>query len=276
MRPITDRNGGRWPVRSCAALSYRVSIVLTFRVLGPLAAHLDGEPVALGRPRQRSVLARLLAAGGRAVPVDRLIDDLYAHEVPPKALAAVQSYVSNLRRALEPGRSPRAPAGVLVTQPPGYALRLEAGAVDAWRFESIVSDPAAGHERLAEALALWQGPAYQEFAGAHWADAEAARLEELRSSAVERHADAVIRLGRAAAAVPDLERLAGEHPLREGAWALLARALYRCGRQGEALGALRRARAHLAEELGVDPGPELRRLEQDILAQAAHLSEAWL
>ncbi|WP_345563150.1 BTAD domain-containing putative transcriptional regulator [Nonomuraea rosea] len=246
--------------------------MLTFRVLGPLAAHLDGEPVALGRPRQRSVLARLLAAGGQAVPVDRLIDDLYAGEAPPKALAAVQSYVSNLRRALEPGRSPRAPAGVLVTQAPGYALRLEAGAVDAWRFESLVSDPAAGHERLAEALRLWRGPAYQEFAGAHWADAEVARLEELRLSAIERHADAVIRLGGAAGAVPELERLVGEHPLREGAWALLARALYRGGRQGEALGALRRARTHLAEELGVDPGPELRRLEADILAQATHLS----
>ncbi|MEV0378665.1 BTAD domain-containing putative transcriptional regulator [Nonomuraea sp. NPDC050643] len=248
--------------------------MLTFHVLGPLAARLDGEPVALGRPRQRSVLGRLLAAGGQVVPVDRLIDDLYAGEAPPKALAAVQSYVSNLRRALEPGRSPRAQAGVLVTQPPGYALRLEAGAVDAWRFESVVGDPAAGHERLAEALALWHGPAYQEFAGAHWADAEAGRLEELRLSAVERHAGAVIGLGRAAQAVPELERLAGEHPLREGAWALLARALYRCGRQGEALGALRRARAHLAAELGVDPGPELRRLEEDILAQAAHLSEA--
>ncbi|SEG93457.1 Transcriptional regulatory protein, C terminal [Nonomuraea solani] len=248
--------------------------MLTFRVLGPLAAHLDGEPVALGRPRQRSVLARLLAAGGQVVPVDRLIDDLYAGEVPPKALAAVQSYVSNLRRALEPGRSPRAQAGVLVTQPPGYALRLEAGAVDAWRFEALAGDPDAGHERLAEALALWHGPAYQEFAGAHWADAEASRLEELRLSTVERHAGAVIRIGGAARAVPELERLAAEHPLREGAWALLARALYRCGRQGEALGALRRARAHLAEELGVDPGPELRRLEADILAQAAHLSEA--
>ncbi|MFI7707958.1 BTAD domain-containing putative transcriptional regulator [Nonomuraea sp. NPDC049480] len=248
--------------------------MLTFSVLGPLAAHLDGEPVGLGRPRQRSVLARLLAAGGQAVPVDRLIDDLYADEVPPKALAAVQSYVSNLRRALEPDRSPRSPAGVLVTQPPGYALRLAADAVDAWRFESMVSDPAATHERLAEALGLWHGPAYQEFAGAHWADAEASRLEELRLSTIERHADAVIRLGRAARAVPDLERLAGEHPLREAAWALLARALYRCGRQGEALGALRRARAHLVEELGVDPGPELRRLEEDILAQAAHLSEA--
>ncbi|WP_214321420.1 AfsR/SARP family transcriptional regulator [Nonomuraea sediminis] len=247
--------------------------MLTFRVLGPLAAHLDGEPVVLGRPRQRSVLGRLLAAGGQVVPVDRLIDDLYADEVPPKALAAVQSYVSNLRRALEPGRSPRSPAEVLVTRPPGYALDLRAEAVDAWRFESLVRDPAAGPERLAEALALWHGPAYQEFAGFHWADAEAGRLEELRLSTMERHAAVVIGHGGAAVAVPDLERLVGEHPLREGAWALLARALYRAGRQGEALGAIRRARAHLAEELGVDPGPELRRLEEDILAQAAHLSE---
>lgn len=247
--------------------------MLTFQVLGPLAARVDGEPLALGRPRQRSVLARLLAAGGQVVPVDRLIDDLYSDEVPPKALAAVQSYVSNLRRALEPDRSPRAPAGVLVTVSPGYAVRLDAAAVDAWRFESLVRDPAADHDTLAEALRLWRGPAYQEFAGLHWADAEAARLAELRLSAMERHADAVIGLGGAAQAVPDLERLVGEHPLREGAWALLARALYRGGRQGEALGALRRARAHLAEELGVDPGPELRRLEEDILAQAAHLSE---
>lgn len=218
-------------------------------------------------------MARLLAATGQVVPVDRLIDDLYSDEVPPKALASVQSYVSNLRRALEPGRAPRTAAGVLVTAPPGYALRLAPSAVDAWRFESLIRDPDAAPEQLAEALRLWQGPAYQEFAGQHWADAEAARLEELRLSAVERHADALIRLGGAARAVPDLELVVGEHPLREAAWGLLARALYRCGRQGEALAALRRARAHLAEELGVDPGPSLRQLEADLLAQAPHLTE---
>ncbi|MFI6536117.1 BTAD domain-containing putative transcriptional regulator [Nonomuraea sp. NPDC050547] len=247
--------------------------MLTFQVLGPLTVHVDDEPLVLGRPRQRSVLARLLAAGGQVVPVDRLIDDLYADEAPPKALAAVQSYISNLRRALEPGRSPRSTGGVLVTVPPGYAVRLPADAVDAWRFESLVRDPSADATALAEALALWRGPAYQEFAGLAWADAEAARLDELRASAVERHAGELIGQGGAARAVPDLERLVGAYPLREGAWALLARALYRCGRQGEALGALRRARAHLVEELGVDPGPELRRLEEDILAQAAHLSD---
>ncbi|MGI5291978.1 BTAD domain-containing putative transcriptional regulator [Nonomuraea polychroma] len=251
-----------------------MGIIVTFQVLGPLAAHFGDEQVQLGRPRQRSVLARLLAAGGQVVSVDRLIEDLYSGEAPPRALAAVQAYVSNLRRALEPDRPPRAPASVLVTAPPGYAIKVDPDEVDAWRFARMVRDPAATPEILAAALALWRGPAYAEFAGAHWADAEASRLEELRLSAVERHADAVIRLGGAAAAVPDLERLLDEHPLREGAWALLARALYRCERQGEALAALRRARARLVEELGVDPGPELRRLEADILAQAPHLTEA--
>ncbi|MGW4797271.1 BTAD domain-containing putative transcriptional regulator [Nonomuraea sp. NPDC004297] len=242
-------------------------------MLGPLAACFDGEPVALGRPRQRSVIARLLAAGGQVVSVDRLIEDVYADEVPPKALAAVQAYISNLRRVLEPDRPPRAPAKVLVTVPPGYAISVDPVAVDAWAFERAVRDPTGTPEKLAKALELWRGPAYAEFMGAHWADAEIARLDELRLSALERHADAVIRSRGAASVVPDLERLVDEHPLRERAWALLARALYRCGRQGEALSALRRARARLAEDLGIDPGPELRQLEADVLAQAAHLTE---
>ncbi|TMR87978.1 BTAD domain-containing putative transcriptional regulator, partial [Nonomuraea basaltis] len=248
-------------------------------MLGPLTAAIDGDPVDLGRPRQRSVVARLLAARGHVVPVDRLIDDLYDEAAPPRALAAVQAYVSRLRRALEPGRPPRSPAAVLVTVPPGYAMRLDVAAVDAWQFEDAVRsgaglrNAAEVHRALAAALRLWHGPPYQEFAGMHWADPEITRLEELRLTAIERHAAAAIRLGLAAQVVPDLERLVGEHPLREGAWGSLARALYRCGRQGEALAALRRARAHLAEELGVDPGPELRRLEEDILAQAPHLTE---
>ncbi|HEX4817751.1 MAG TPA: BTAD domain-containing putative transcriptional regulator [Nonomuraea sp.] len=249
-------------------------MVLTFEVLGPLAAYLDGKPVPLGRPRQRSVIARLLAAGGQVVSVDRLIEDLYSGEVPPRALGAVQAYISNLRRALEPDRPPRTPANVLVTVPPGYAIRVDPDMVDAWRFERTARDPAATPERLAEALESWRGPAYAEFAGVRWADAEISRLEELRLSTLERYADAMIRLGGAGSTVPDLERLVDEHPLREKAWALLARALYRCGRQGEALGALRRARARLVEELGVDPGPELRRLEADILEQASHLAES--
>ena len=248
------------------------------RVLGPLEVTVDGAPADVGGPRQRCVLARLIAEHGRVVSADRLIEDLYAEEAPPKALAAVQSYVSHLRRALEPGRAARAPAGVLVTSPPGYAVRLGREVVDAWSFEDEVhqaaglDDPAAVHSRLSAALASWRGAAFEEFGGLPWADLEASRLEELRLTAVEMRADAALRLGRAAQMVADLNRLTAEHPLREEAWRLLALALYQSGRQGDALAALRRARARLAEDLGVDPGPALRELEDGILAQAPHLS----
>ena len=125
---------------------------------------------------------------------------------------------------------------------------------------------------LSAALAYWRGAAFEEFGGLPWADLEASRLEELRLTAMEMHADAALRLGRAAQAVADLDRLTAEHPLREEAWRLLALALYQSGRQGDALAALRRARAQLAADLGVDPGPALRELEDGILAQAPHLS----
>ena len=248
------------------------------RVLGPLEVTVNSAPADVGGPRQRCVLARLIAAHGQVVSADRLIEDLYADEAPPKALAAVQSYISHLRRALEPGRAARSPAGVLVTSPPGYAVRLGREAVDAWSFEDEVhqaaglDDPAAVHARLSSALASWHGTAFQEFGGLPWADLEATRLEELRLMATERLADAALRLGRAAQAVAGLNRLTTEHPLREEAWRLLALALYQSGRQGDALAALRRARARLAADLGVDPGPALRELENDILAQAPHLS----
>jgi DNA-binding SARP family transcriptional activator len=251
--------------------------VIEIRVLGPLEVTVDGATADLGGPRQRSVLARLVAAHGRVVSADRLIEDLYADEAPPRALAAVQSYVSHLRRALEPGRTARTQPSALVTSPPGYALRLDDDAVDAWTFEDEVhraaglADAAAVHERLSAALAAWHGPAFQEFGGLAWADLEAVRLDELRLTATERLADAALTLGRAAEVVADLDRLAIEHPLREEAWRLLALALYQAGRQGDALAALRRARARLAADLGVDPGPALRDLEDAILAQAPHL-----
>ena len=250
------------------------------RVLGPLEVTVDGAPADVGGPRQRCVLARLIAAQGRVVSADRLVEDLYADEAPPRALAAVQSYVSHLRRALEPGRAARAPAGVLVTSPPGYAVRLGREAVDAWSFEDEahqaagLDDPAAVHSRLSAALASWRGAAFEEFGGLPWADLEASRLEELRLTAAETRADAALRLGRAAQTVADLSQLTAEHPLREEAWRLLALALYQSGRQGDALAALRRARARLAADLGVDPGPALRELEEGILAQAPHLSAA--
>jgi len=252
--------------------------VIAVRVLGPIEVIVNGVPVNVGGPRQRCVLARLIAAHGEVVPAGRLIEDLYAGDAPPGAHAAVQSYVSRLRRALEPGRAAWARAGILVASPPGYAVRLGDGTVDAWSFEEEVrqaaglDDPAAVHARLSAALACWRGGAFEEFGGLPWADLEASRLEELRLAAMEARADAALRLGRAAHIVADLERLTAEHPLREEGWRLLALALYQSGRQGDALAALRRVGEMLAEELGVDPGPALRDLERDILAQEPHLS----
>ncbi|MEU0570077.1 BTAD domain-containing putative transcriptional regulator [Nonomuraea sp. NPDC005983] len=244
--------------------------MLTFTMLGPFQVRDDGVPLDLGGRRQQAVLARLLVAGGRAVPIATLIDELWPGTPPAQALSTIQGYVSRLRRALEPGRAPREQAEVLVSAPPGYALRAAAGQVDAWRFESLVKGeggPAEVWEATESALALWRGPALAGFADLAWAATEAGRLEELRLVAVERRAGAGLPLGRAAALVPDLEAHATASPLREEAWRLLALALYRTGRQGDALAALRRARAHWRDELGLDLTSGLRRLEADMLAQ---------
>ncbi|GAA4443742.1 hypothetical protein GCM10023170_020480 [Phytohabitans houttuyneae] len=256
---------------------------MTFTVLGPLAAAHRGDPdrpLPLKGGRQRAVLARLLIARGRVVPVDRLAGDLWT-EPPDGAVGAIRTFVADLRRALEPDRPPRQPARLLVTAPPGYALRAAAEDVDAGRFEAWVAesgtllaagDGAGALARAGEALGLWRGPAYAEFAAEPWARAEIDRLDELRALAVERRAEAMLALGRAAEAASDLGAHAAAHPLREEAWRLLAIALYRAGRQADALAALRRARETLADRLGLDPGPALRRLEADILAQSPALS----
>ncbi|TNM59285.1 transcriptional regulator [Streptomyces sp. NP160] len=247
------------------------------QVLGSTRAVVAGEAADLGGPRQRAVLARLVVESGRVVSADRLVDDLWDGEPPPKALGALQVHVSHLRRSLEPGRAPREPASVLVSAPPGYALRLPRSSVDAWRFEDLLAgagelaDPRARRARLAQALACWSGPAFAESVDTAWAGPEAARLEELRRSAVERAAAADLDAGDVGRAVADLERHVHDHPAREEAVRLLALALYRSGRQGDALGALRALRSHLAEELGVDPSPALRSLEADVLAQAPSL-----
>ncbi|GAA3408678.1 BTAD domain-containing putative transcriptional regulator [Streptosporangium vulgare] len=248
--------------------------MLTFRALGPFQARHGEIPLDLGGQRQMAVLARLLVAGGRAVPVTMLIDELWPGEPPAQALSTIQGYVSRLRRALEPRRAPREEAEVLVSAPPGYALRASPGQVDTWSFENAVKtsgEPAKVWERLDAALALWRGPALAEFSDLPWAVSEAGRLEELRLIAVERRADAGLLLGHSGALVADLEAHASAHPLREEAWRLLALALYRNGRQGDALGALRRARVMLRDELGLDLGATLQRLESDMLAQAVHL-----
>lgn len=251
---------------------------MLLRVLGPF--ELDrGEPVDLGGPRQRAVLALLLSARGEVVSVDRMIHDLWRGEAPPRAIASLQAYVSNLRRLLEPDRERRAPARLLVTAPPGYALRVPAEAVDAWRFEKLLAearavsgtDPVRADRLLTAGLDLWRGTPYAEFAGEPWAQPEVTRLAELRLVARELLLDVTLRTGSAAEAVPEAEALTRQAPLREEGWRLLALALWRTGRQGEALAALRRARATLAEELGLDPGPALAELEAAILGQRLDL-----
>ncbi|WP_108250766.1 AfsR/SARP family transcriptional regulator [Planctomonas deserti] len=248
----------------------------TFGVLGPVAAWSgSGAPLELKGPRHRAVLGRLLAARGRVVPLDLLIDDLW-EEPPASAAGAIRTFVGDLRRALEPERPPRAAPRLLVTDGPGYALRPEPEDVDAWRFERVLSRPAGlpavTAAAIEDALSWWRGPAYADFADEPWARAERSRLLELRLTAVERLAEARMAMGRAADAVPDLDAHVTDHPWREDAWRLLALVLYRAGRQGDALAVLRRARDRLARELGIDPGPALAELETDILRQAAHLA----
>ncbi|WP_330309738.1 MULTISPECIES: BTAD domain-containing putative transcriptional regulator [unclassified Streptomyces] len=252
---------------------------VAFGVLGPVVAW-DGASgaIALKGPRHRAVLARLIVARRRVVPVTRLVEDLW-EDPPADGAGAVRTFVAALRRALEPQRPPRARARLLVTEGSGYALHAEPGGVDAWRFEQAVAaaatlPPQDGLARLEEALGWWRGPAYADFTEESWARAERSRLGELRLHAVERQAEARLALGLAGEAVPDLDAHVTEHPWREDAWGLLALALYRTGRQGDALAVLRRARTLLVKQLGVDPGPGLRRLEGDILDHADHLYPA--
>ncbi|MEU4515539.1 AfsR/SARP family transcriptional regulator [Nonomuraea wenchangensis] len=257
--------------------------MVAFRVLGPVEAYEHDDGLDLGGLRQRAVLARLLVARGQVVPVDTLLYDLWDDDAAKGAQSGLQVYISRLRRVLEPGRPRGGPNRLLVTVASGYALRVASEQVDALRFEQLVraagehleeSDPQSARGRLEKALGLWRGTPYSDFADQQWAEAEVNRLTELRLVARERHADTGLRLGLHAETVPDLEALTTEHPLREEGWRLLALGLYRCGRQGDALAALRRARNMLADELGIDPGPALRKLESDILAQSPELDLA--
>ncbi len=260
--------------------AYDALVMVLIRVLGSFAAEVGGEPLPLGGPRQRGVLALLVAARGQVVSVDRMVEDLWRGEPPSRALASLQAYVSNLRRLLEPGRPPRTPARMLVSASPGYALRLPPGAVDAWRFEELLdkaralADPRDARARLGEALALWRGPAFAEVADEPWAAPETARLNELHLVARELHVAAGLRLGDSAAVAPEAEGLTRDHPLREQGWRMHALALWSSGRQADALATLRRARAIFADELGLDPGPDLMALEEAILTQRTDVLRA--
>jgi DNA-binding SARP family transcriptional activator len=269
----------RFPI--CVGTLHRVPDV-RLRLLGSVRATVDGRPVDLGGPRQRAVLARLAIAGGEFVPIDQLVEAVWPEARPGDPTASLQSFVSRLRRVLQPGAGARDRGDVLVSGPTGYALRLPGDAVDTVQVERLLTEatsllearPARAATLLTEALAAWDGPPLVEYADQPWAEAEVARLTELRTVARERLLAARGALTDPAVLVPELEALVAEAPLREERWRLLVLALYRAHRQGDALAALRRARSTLADELGVDPGPALQALEQQVLTQDPALATA--
>ncbi len=250
-------------------------------MLGPIQAMgPGGTAVNLGARKQRALLAILALARGRVVSADRLIDELWGDNPPERAIVSLYSYVSNLRRLLEPRRD--APPSVLTTVPPGYVLHLPDIAVDVRRFERAAHAVTELLERgswpelrdtAEQALSWWRGPALGEFAAEPFAKLDAAHLEELRQVMVEDLCEARVQM-HDGHVIADLERFASEHPLRERAWALLMRALYAGGRQSDALRTYQRARSHLLDELGIEPGPQLRELEGSILRHDERLGVA--
>jgi DNA-binding SARP family transcriptional activator len=241
-----------------------------FRLLGPVAASLDGEPVQIAAAKPRGLLALLLLRRNRPVSISELIDELWEDEPPETATKALQVYVSQLRKAIGAER--------VLTRPAGYELRVEEGELDLERFEGLVregrdllaaGEAGAASERLEEALGLWRGPALGDVTVARDA---AARLEESRLAAVEERIEADLALGRHDRLVPELEELVARNPLRERLHAQRMLALYRSGRQAEALDEYRRTRELLVGELGIEPGPELKELEAAILRQDPELS----
>jgi len=238
--------------------------MLEYGILGPLAAWVDGAPVDLGGARIRAVLGVLLLGRNTVVSVDRLVDAVWGEDPPPTAETALQNHVSRLRRLLG--------ADAIATRAPGYVLRTGPGAVDVERFEALTerargAGPREAGALLREALGLWRGPALADLAYESFAEVEIARLEELRLGALEARIESDLAAGRHETLAGELEALTAEHPYRERLWGQRILALYRSGRQAEALAAYQRARGALDEGLGIDPGPDLQALEVRILQQ---------
>src|ERR1700736_4309634 len=246
---------------------------MEFWILGPLEVVSGDSLVPLAGAKQRALLSILLLNANQVVSSDRLIDELWGEESPESGRTALQVRVSQLRKAL-------GLAGELVvTRAPGYVVRVDGEQLDLHRFERLVGDadgaePVIAAAKLREALALWRGPALGDFAYESFAQPAIARLEELRIAALERRIEADLALGRQADLVAELEALVAEHPLRERLRAQLMLALYRCGRQADALAAYRSGREALVEGLGLDPSPSLRQLEHAILHQDQSLELA--
>jgi predicted ATPase/DNA-binding SARP family transcriptional activator len=244
---------------------------MEFRLLGPLGVLADGRPLPLGPPQQRALLAVLALRAGEVVGVDTLIDAIWQDRPPDSALNIVHGYVAALRGVLEPDRRRGEPATVLRTRPPGYLLALRPDQTDAARFASLVDTARrSGDARTVaaaarEALALWRGDVLGDIGELPAVEAERVRLNGLRRHALDLRIDADLALGRHAELVPELQGLVAADPLAEGLRGHLMRALYRSGRQADALEAFAAGRQVLADELGVEPGPELRALQHAVL-----------
>ena len=243
---------------------------LEFGVLGPLEVRRRGEPIGVTSPKQRTLLSLLLLRVNKPVSQSELIDALWDGEAPRTARAAFQNYIHALRRLLGSKALERSPAG--------YVLRAEPGALDLERFRRLAVESRHGPAveraaKLRDALALWRGSAFRELSAHLWAQAEIARLEEERLTALEDRVDADLELGEHAALVPELEDLVARHSLRERFWAQLMLALYRAGRQADALAAYRRAHETLVDGLGIEPGLVLKELQRAILVQDRALAD---
>lgn len=248
---------------------------MQFRILGPLEAIAEGRVLAIPSRQQRALLALLVVNANRVLSPDRIVDAIWGDELPGSGTKALAFHVSRLRDALAPGRRPGSPAGGIETQSGGYLLRVDPDAIDAVRFERLArdahvrlaDDPEAARSILVEALGLWRGDALVDVAYADFAQEEIRRLDELRLEALEDRLEAELGLGGHLGAVAELEALLATNPLRERLRFLTMLALYRSGRQAEALRVAGTGRRLLSEELGIDPSPDLARLEAQILAQ---------
>jgi len=246
---------------------------MEFRVLGKLEVLRDGELVDLGSYRQRSLLALLLSEPNTVISTDRIIDGLWGDDTPTDRQNALWVYVSGLRKALEPDREKRSEGTILLTRSPGYLVQASPDETDAGRFEQLLAegralaetDPDAASLVLGEALSLWRGRPFEEFTYESFAQPAIRRLEGLRLEAVEARIDADLMRGLARELVSELETLVREHPLQEHLTGQLMLALYRSGRQADCLRSYQTLKARLGQELGIEPSPPIRRLEEQIV-----------
>jgi DNA-binding SARP family transcriptional activator len=258
-------------------------LALEFRILGPVEVRRDRRALDVGTCKQLGVLITLLLRANTVVAVDRLVDEVWGEAPPRSAAKAIQVYVSGLRKVLEPGRVSGVAAEMLLTRPPGYILRATTGACDAACFEALVAEargalaglnPIRAGRLLREALALWRGPALADVADEPFAHSEAIRLEEERLAAIEDRVEADLACARHSELVGELQALVGANPFRERLWGQLMLAMYRAGRQAEALRAYQQVRRVLADELGIEPGRALQQLEHAVVSQATELELA--